>query len=69
MPLRELFTDTDYTNGSKHAWRGSMTWIFMFGQYKAETADFTYDASTDARTCAAGKAQPFRKYDADADGG
>ena len=46
-----------------------MTWILMFGQYKAETAGFTYDASTDARTCAAGKAQLFRKYDADADGG
>ena len=46
-----------------------MTWIFMFGQYKAETADFTYDASTDARTSAAGKAQPFCKYDAAADGG
>ncbi|SFQ78889.1 IS1182 family transposase [Hymenobacter arizonensis] len=71
LPLRELLADAGYANGSNYARLEAAqitAWIPVFGQYKAEIAGFTYDAPTDAYTCAAGKALPFRKYDTRADG-
>lgn len=71
LPLRNLLADAGYANGSNYALLEAQhitAWIPVFGQYKAEIAGFTYDASTDAYTCAAGKALPFRKYDTMADG-
>ncbi|GAC1605619.1 MAG: hypothetical protein NVS3B25_34960 [Hymenobacter sp.] len=48
--------------------KGDITaWIPVFSQYKAAITGFTYDASTGAYTCAAGKVLPFRKYDTTAE--
>ena len=71
LPLRDLLADAGYANGSNYALLEAAhitAWIPVFGQYKAEIAGFTYDAPTDAYTCAAGKVLPFRKYDTTADG-
>ncbi|MDB5234272.1 MAG: hypothetical protein JWR44_1265, partial [Hymenobacter sp.] len=71
LPLRELRAGAGYANGSNYARLEAQhitAWIPVFGQYKPEIAGFTYDASTDAYTCAAGKVLPFRKYDTAADG-
>ena len=71
LRLRHLLADAGYANGSNYALLEAQritAWIPVFGQYKAEIAGFTYDAPTDAYTCAAGKVLPFRKYDTTADG-
>ncbi|MBF9239642.1 IS1182 family transposase [Hymenobacter sp. BT683] len=71
LPLRALLADAGYANCSNYARLEAQhltAWIPVFGQYKAEIAGFTYDAPTDAYTCAAGKVLPFRKYDTTADG-
>jgi hypothetical protein len=71
LPLRELLADAGYANGANYALLEAQritAWIPVFGQYKAVIAGFTYDALTDAYTCAAGKVLPFRKYDTAADG-
>ncbi len=71
LPLRELLADAGYANGSNYALLEAAhitAWIPVFGQYKAEIAGFTYHASTDDYTCAAGKRLSFRKYDTRADG-
>ena len=67
----ELLADAGYANGSNYAFleeRGITPWIPVFGQYKAQIEGFTYDLATDAYTCSAGKALPFRKFDTSADG-
>ena len=71
LRLHHLLADAGYANGSNYALLEAQritAWIPVFGQYKAEIAGFTYDAPTDAYTCAAGKVLPFRKYDTTADG-
>ena len=71
LRVRDLLADAGYANGSNYALLEAQhitAWIPVFGQYKAEIAGFTYDAPTDAYTCAAGKVLPFRKYDTTADG-
>ena len=71
LRLRHLLADAGYANGSNYALLETQhitAWIPVFGQYKAEIDGFTYDAPTDAYTCAAGKVLPFRKYDTTADG-
>ena len=71
LRVRELLADAGYANGSNYALLEAQhitAWIPVFGQYKAEITGFTYDAPTDAYTCAAGKVLPFRKYDTTADG-
>ena len=71
LRLRDLLADAGYANGANYALLEAQhitAWIPVFGQYKAEIAGFTYDAPTDAYTCAAGKVLPFRKYDTTADG-
>ena len=71
LRVRELLADAGYANGANYALleaRRITAWIPVFGQYKAQIDGFTYDAPTDAYTCAAGKVLPFRKYDTTADG-
>ena len=71
LRLCDLLADAGYANGANYALLEAQhvaAWIPVFGQYKAEIAGFTYDAPTDAYTCAAGKVLPFRKYDTTADG-
>lgn len=71
LRVRDLLADAGYANGSNYALLEAAhitAWIPVFGPYKAEIAGFTYDAPTDAYTCAAGKVLPFRKYDTTADG-
>ncbi|WP_375417152.1 transposase [uncultured Hymenobacter sp.] len=72
LPLRELLADAGYANGLNYMLLEAeriTAWIPVFGQYKADITGFTYDASTDAYTCTAGKVLPFRKYDVGTDGG
>jgi hypothetical protein len=71
LRIHDLLADAGYANGANYALlesQGITAWIPVFGQYKAETDGFAYDASTDAYTCAAGKDLSFRKYDTTADG-
>jgi transposase len=69
--LHEPLADAGYANGANYALLEAQhitAWIPVFGKYKPDLDGFTYDAPTDAYTCAAGKLLPFRKYDTTADG-
>jgi hypothetical protein len=71
LPVAAVVADTNYSNGLNYALleaSGITAWIPVFGQYKPESAGFTYDKETDCFTCPAGKQQPFKRFDSDPDG-
>ncbi|MCR5886205.1 IS1182 family transposase [Hymenobacter sp. J193] len=71
LRMQELLADAGYANGTNYALLEAQqvtAWIPVFGRYKAAIEGFTYRASTDDYTCAAGKVLSFRKYDTSADG-
>ena len=66
LRVRELLADAGYANGANYALleaRHITAWVTVFGQYKAQIDDFTYDTPRDVYHCRAGKALPFRKYE------